>query len=197
MAHTSQAGSLSAKFSEKLKIAGVKASGGDFKVGASDACVCSCAGCAAVRPAPSTTPVPGPTPQELNVAVIKATTNQFHVVPKEKHVRSECSRPCQRNQAGQRAAAAVCVPGVLLCSSSRLVTCASRLPCLSPPPCPAALKLAVHPGRPRRDIVHVISELHNRLQDATDWLVRPCRAADIGGGAGAAAAPAVPATVRG
>lgn len=42
------------------------------------------------------------------------------------------------------------------------------------PPCPAALKLAVHPGRPRRDIVHVISELHNRLQDATDWLVRPC-----------------------
>lgn len=27
--------------------------------------------------------------QALNVAVIKATTNQFHVVPKEKHVRCE------------------------------------------------------------------------------------------------------------
>ena len=30
-----------------------------------------------------------PVPQELNVAIIKATTSQFHVVPKEKHVRSE------------------------------------------------------------------------------------------------------------
>ena len=48
---------------------------------------------------------------------------------------------------------------------------------------PAALKLAVHPSRPRRDIVHVISELHNRLQDATDWLVRLA-----GGGVAVAAA---------
>lgn len=27
--------------------------------------------------------------QDLDVAIIKATTSQFHVVPKEKHVRSE------------------------------------------------------------------------------------------------------------
>ncbi len=27
--------------------------------------------------------------QELDVAIIKSTTPQFHVVPKEKHVRSE------------------------------------------------------------------------------------------------------------
>jgi hypothetical protein len=29
--------------------------------------------------------------QEINIAIIKATTNQFHVIPKEKHVRSECA----------------------------------------------------------------------------------------------------------
>ncbi|PSC73445.1 clathrin assembly [Micractinium conductrix] len=58
--------------------------------------------------------------KDLNVAIIKATTSQFHVVPKEKHVRT--------------------------------------------------LKLAVNPARPHRDIIHVITELHRRLQDATDWL---------------------------
>lgn len=29
--------------------------------------------------------------QDLDVAIIKSTTPQFHVIPKEKHVRSECS----------------------------------------------------------------------------------------------------------
>jgi hypothetical protein len=33
--------------------------------------------------------------QELNVAIIKATTSQFHVVPKEKHVRSEWRLSCR------------------------------------------------------------------------------------------------------
>lgn len=39
----------------------------------------------------------GDTVQEINVAIIKATTNQFHVIPKEKHVRSEYGQlwsPC-------------------------------------------------------------------------------------------------------
>lgn len=58
--------------------------------------------------------------KELNVAIIKATTSQFHVVPKEKHVQT--------------------------------------------------LKLAVHPSRPRRDVTHIITELHRRLLEATDWL---------------------------
>ncbi|KAI3432215.1 hypothetical protein D9Q98_003777 [Chlorella vulgaris] len=84
---TSQAGSLAATFTEKLKVVGAQTSGDQ---------------------------------KELNVAVIKATTSQFHVVPKEKHVRT--------------------------------------------------LKLAVHSSRPRRDVVHIITELHRRLQDATDWL---------------------------
>ncbi len=37
--------------------------------------------------------------QELDVAIIKSTTPQFHVPPKEKHVRSELSlalRPCTK-----------------------------------------------------------------------------------------------------
>lgn len=92
MAHTSQAGSLSAKFSEKLKIAGVKASGGDYKVSGAGAAwvvavqrMSSC--CIRLPGGPNSQP--DCAPQELNVAVIKATTNQFHVVPKEKHVRSE------------------------------------------------------------------------------------------------------------
>lgn len=84
---TSVAGSLSATFTEKLKVAGAKV-GGDHK--------------------------------ELNVAVIKATTSQFHVVPKEKHVRT--------------------------------------------------LKLGVQPSQGRRNVLHIITELHRRLQESTDWL---------------------------
>jgi hypothetical protein len=37
----------------------------------------------------------------------------------------------------------------------------------------AALKLAVHPSRSRRDVLHIILELHRRLEDSTDWLVNP------------------------
>ena len=46
----------------------------------------------------------------------------------------------------------------------------THLPLLRP-----ALKLAVNPARPHRDIIHVITELHRRLQDATDWLVGAAR----------------------
>ena len=42
---------------------------------------------------------------------------------------------------------------------------------LSPPRCDAALKLAVHASQRRHDVLHVITELHRRLQDAGDWLV--------------------------
>jgi len=47
------------------------------------------------------------------------------------------------------------------------------LSCAAPAPacCWAALKLAVHPSRNRREVLHIIAELHRRLQDATDWLV--------------------------
>ena len=37
--------------------------------------------------------------------------------------------------------------------------------------CAAALKQAVHPSRPRREVLHVIGELHRRLEDSADWLV--------------------------
>ena len=37
--------------------------------------------------------------------------------------------------------------------------------------CTAALKGAVHPARPRREVQYVISELVHRLHHASDWLV--------------------------
>ena len=36
---------------------------------------------------------------------------------------------------------------------------------------PAALKNAVHPARPRREVQYVISELMHRLHHSNDWLV--------------------------
>ena len=32
----------------------------------------------------------------------------------------------------------------------------------------------MHPSRSRRDVLHIILELHRRLEDSTDWLVSPC-----------------------
>lgn len=102
---TSVAGSLSTTFSEKLKITSAKI-GGDQKARRSEGYPGS--RLLALRvlthplrpqqhpPAHSLLCVPCPCllcvaccVQELNVAIIKATTSQFHVVPKEKHVRSE------------------------------------------------------------------------------------------------------------
>ena len=37
---------------------------------------------------------------------------------------------------------------------------------------PAALKGAVTPAQPRRQVAYVINELVKRLKQATDWLVR-------------------------
>lgn len=76
------------KASDKMKVAGAKASRGDTK--------------------------------DLDIAIVKATTCNFHVVPKEKHVRT--------------------------------------------------LKSAVHSSQQRRSVTYVITELHKRLQDSTDWL---------------------------
>lgn len=64
--------------------------------------------------------VSGGDTKALDIAIVKATTSNLHVVPKEKHVRT--------------------------------------------------LKSAVHGSSPRRDVSYVISELHQRLQDSTDWL---------------------------
>ena len=81
--------SLAVTFSEKLKIAGAKTGGGDQKV---VGLLCSYGGLS--QPPPPSPPIEGVQPppwrlQELTVAIIKATTSQFHVMPKEKHVRSE------------------------------------------------------------------------------------------------------------
>lgn len=135
--------------------------------------------------------------QELNVAVIKATTNQFHVVPKEKHVRSEwphhqptldffcfCASqqpaPCAVLSAAATASLPLAWVGLAGWQAPRH-TCPPRscpcwltaLACAAPAPRPpAALKQGVQSGRTHREVEHVISELHRRLHDATDWLVR-------------------------
>ena len=101
--------------------------------------------------------------QDIDVAVIKATTAQYHVVPKEKHVRS--ARPAP-------------LPAVLHLHAN----VDSRQ---TPRPCSvwygngltqsmgcAALKGAVHVSRSRQDVAHVKLELLKRLRKATDWLVR-------------------------
>ena len=77
--------------------------------------------------------------QELDVAIIKSTTNQFHVVPKEKHVRSTTLRTSTRMH--------------------------SIIPA-------TALKNAVHPAKPRREVQYLIVELLKRLYTANDWVVR-------------------------
>ena len=38
---------------------------------------------------------------------------------------------------------------------------------------PAALKQAVTPAQPRRQVTYVVAELVKRLKEATDWLVSP------------------------
>lgn len=95
--------------------------------------------------------------QDLDVAIIKATTSQFHVVPKEKHVRSESP-----------------LLPVLLASKYFLPVSEglihwpfSLASCVN-----AALKQAVHVSRSRQDVAHVKMELLKRLRKATDWLVR-------------------------
>ena len=61
--------------------------------------------------------------QELNVAILKATTGQFHVAPKEKHVRSERAslpapakgvEPSSAEGVGSHAASAWCHPPACL-----------------------------------------------------------------------------------
>ena len=89
--------------------------------------------------------------QELDVAVIKATTSQYHVVPKEKHVRSRAFPSCS------------CLPS----GTGLLVLVTQQLSCVG-----AALKGAVHVSRSRQDVSHVKMELLKRLRKATDWLVR-------------------------
>lgn len=140
---------------------------------------------------------PPPPRQELNVAVLKATTSQFHVVPKEKHVRSEwphhqptldffcfCASqqpaPCAVLSAAATASLPLAWVGLAGWQAPRH-TCPPRscpcwltaLACAAPAPRPpAALKQGVQSGRTHREVEHVISELHRRLHDATDWLVR-------------------------
>ncbi len=48
--------------------------------------------------------------------------------------------------------------------------------------CTAALKGAVHPARPRREVQYVISELVHRLHHASDWLVSLCPGVLLGFG---------------
>ena len=45
----------------------------------------------------------------------------------------------------------------------------------------AALKSAVTPAQPRRQVAYIISELVKRLKEATDWLVRSRMLAHAGG----------------
>ena len=95
--------------------------------------------------------------QDLDVAIIKATTSQFHVVPKEKHVRSE-SPNCP--------ASPDALPGFFWRTPvSSFHSCSLDI-------CHAALKQAVHVSRSRQDVSHVKMELLKRLRKASDWLVR-------------------------
>lgn len=97
------------------------------------------------------------------MAIIKATTSQFHLVPKEKHVRSEWRLSCR------------CRPRLLPSTGTRRLHWPTNhfCPCCCTQSSAAALKLAVHPSRSRRDMLHIILELHRRLEDSTDWLVSP------------------------
>lgn len=87
--------------------------------------------------------------QEIDIAVIKATTSQHHVVPKEKHVRSEY---CHVGSCGSTFA-----------DTLRLRHLALSL---------VALKLAVAGGASQRQTAYVVQELLKRLADSADWLVR-------------------------
>ena len=86
-------------------------------------------------------------PQYMDVAVIKATTSQFHVVPKEKHVRSK------------------------LLSSAAGYLCRTGEEKMADPG--AALKEVVR-NQNRQDVQYVIGELMKRLRSANDWLVPLC-----------------------
>lgn len=60
-------------------------------------------------------------PQTVDIAIIKATTAKFSVVPKEKHVRSEC-RAALRN---------FCRPAYSMYSNSAATTLGQVLTCCS------------------------------------------------------------------
>ncbi len=91
-----------------------------------------------------------PSTQELDVAILKSTTNQFHVVPKEKHVRSTFWGCCGTHKAHM---------------DGHVLHVTTHHP-------PTALKNAVHPAKPRREVQYLIIELLKRLYTANDWVVR-------------------------
>lgn len=110
------------KASDKMKIAGAKTTGGDTKVGAPGRARRARregtwhAHTSRSEPLTATLCAPALQLQELDVAIVKATTCNFHVVPKEKHVRSEPAlrRPPVRTAlASCQWAAAAATPGRL------------------------------------------------------------------------------------
>ena len=96
--------------------------------------------------------------QDLDIAIIKSTTSQFHVVPKEKHVQSKPYPPYSFLCCGLLAAGHKDVHGIRNGPKRE-----SRAR--------AELVNAIHVVRSRQDVVHVKTELLKRLRKASDWLV--------------------------
>ena len=96
--------------------------------------------------------------QDLDIAIIKSTTSQFHVVPKEKHVQSKPNTPFSFLFCGVLAAGHNMDVFDIRKGTEGASWCAE-------------LVNAIHVVRSRQDVVHVKTELLKRLRKATDWLV--------------------------
>ena len=100
--------------------------------------------------------------QNVDIAIIKATTSKFHVVPKEKHVRS----------APSPSPLSTVVPS----SCTHEFRCRFAVSSLAAATLAAALKMAVGSNAPGHYVHKIITKLVDRLHASKDWLVCPASA---------------------
>lgn len=129
--------------------------------------------------------------QAVDIAIVKATTAKFSVVPKEKHVRSAFlrsastghSRGCHLsvhvhtdNTPSVKVTHAACHHAIFV-HRTHGQACIwhsglRRLLIWAPPFLRAALKMATHGGQPGSYAGYVIQKLLERMHAAKHWLVR-------------------------